>query len=147
MLICFFICSQQAANCSIVMLPLGMSFIIMPSLLNSQLTVHVVGIIMGMPMPPIMGIIPGIMGMPMPPIMGIIPGIMVMPMPPITGIIPGIMGMPMPPIIPGIMPPIIGMPIAGIIDGMFGIPVIGIELFIMAGAVIIGLSPSRHEQR
>ena len=132
MLICFLICSQQAANCSIVMLPLGMSFIIMPSLLNSQLTVHVVGIIMGMPMPPIMGIIPGIM---------------VMPMPPITGIIPGIMGMPMPPIIPGIMPPIIGMPIAGIIDGMFGIPVIGIELFIMAGAVIIGLSPSRHEQR
>jgi hypothetical protein len=120
--IIFIIISQRSLSISIDMPSGGVILHIIPSLVISQLILH----IMGMPMPCIMpGIIMGmlIMGMPIPDI------IMGMPMPdiimgiPMPGIIMGmpIMGIPMPCIMPGI---IMGMPIMGIIGAALLMPVV-----------------------
>jgi hypothetical protein len=116
-----FMASQRSLMRGIIDESIGIIFIIMPSFVISQDILHMMGI---MP-PPIMGIIMGII-MPfiigMPPIMGIMPGIM----------LPLIMGIIMPPV--GIMPPIgMGMPcMLGICIGMLliGIPIIDAPLII-----------------
>src|SRR5687768_5951198 len=90
-IICIII-SQRCFIISICEASIGIILHIMPSLVISTVMRHIMGAIIPMPIPIIMGfIIPIIMGFIMP---GIMPGIM----PPIIGII-----------IWGIMPPIIGM--------------------------------------
>lgn len=88
---------QHSMNMSLSMPSIGIISQVMPSAVILQVMVH---IIIGIPMPPIIGIImPFIMGMP--PIIGIMPFI-------IIGFMPAIMGFIMPPII-GIMLFIIGI--------------------------------------
>jgi len=121
------IASQRSFMRGIIDASTGIIFMTMPSFVISQDILHIIGAIP----PPIMGIIMGI-------IMPFIIGMFMFGMPIIMGIIP-------PPIMGIIMPPIIGMPLMGmllmgmLLMGMLLIGMLFIGIPIM-GPLIIGMA-------